>query len=59
MAPLNSAHPPPSRRAGAFQLNPAIVAGNDGAILFAWNELDPSGKRIVFVRREPGGEDHR
>jgi hypothetical protein len=46
-------------RAGAFQLNPTVVAGNDGAILIAWNELDPSGKRVVFVRRELSWEGRR
>jgi len=50
---------PVAPRAGAFQLNPAIVAGSDGAVLIAWNELDPSGKRVVFVRRELVGKDHR
>jgi hypothetical protein len=45
-------------RHGAFQLNPAIVIGRDGAILIAWNEIDISGKRLVFVRREPEAEPH-
>ncbi len=39
--------------AGAFQLNPSVVVAPDGAILAAWNQIDTTGKRIVFVRREP------
>jgi hypothetical protein len=44
---------PVSPRPGAFQLNPAIAIGPDGAILVAWSEIDTIGKRIVFVRRDP------
>ncbi len=40
-------------RAGAFQLNPAIVVAADGTALIAWNELDTQGKRIVFTRIKP------
>ena len=32
-------------RAGAFQLNPALVVAADGTVLIAWNELDTQGKR--------------
>lgn len=42
---------------GAFQLNPAITAGPDGAVLIAWSEIDTDGKRVVFVRREPAKRD--
>ena len=42
-----------SPRPGAFQLNPAIAIGRDGAVLIAWNEIDTTGKRVVVVRREP------
>jgi hypothetical protein len=44
---------PVAPRTGAFQLNPTVAIGDDGAVLIAWNELDSSGKRVVFFRREP------
>ena len=47
-----------SPRAGAFQLNPAIALGHDGALLIAWNEIDTTGKRVVVVRHEPGVGTH-
>ncbi len=40
-------------RAGAYQLNPALVVAADGTVLIAWNELDTQGKRIVFTRIKP------
>jgi hypothetical protein len=40
-------------RAGAFQLNPALVVAADGTVLIAWNELDTHGKRIVLTRIKP------
>jgi hypothetical protein len=45
---------PVALRPGAFQLNPAVAVGPDGAVLVAWSEIDAAGKRVVFVRREPG-----
>jgi hypothetical protein len=42
-----------SPRPDAFQLNPAIAIGRDGALLIAWNEIDTTGKRVVVVRRQP------
>jgi hypothetical protein len=45
-----------SPRSGAFQLNPAIAIGRDGALLIAWNEIDTTGKRVVVARREPEQE---
>ncbi len=44
---------PVSPRDGVFQLNPALAVAADGAVLVAWSEIDTTGKRIVFVRREP------
>lgn len=44
---------PVSPRPGAFQLNPAVAVGPDGATLVAWSEIDTEGKRIVVARREP------
>jgi hypothetical protein len=44
---------PVAPRPGAFQLNPSVAVGADGAVLVAWSEVDTSGKRVVFVRREP------
>ena len=49
---------PVAARPGAFQLNPAIALGPDGAVLVAWSEIDPEGKRVVFVRREPVKDLH-
>jgi hypothetical protein len=49
---------PVAPRSGAFQLNPSLAVGLDGAVLVTWNEIDTSGKRVVFVRREPVKE-HR
>ena len=40
----------------AFQLNPAVAAAPDGALIVAWSEIDAQGKRIVIVRHEPGAE---
>jgi hypothetical protein len=45
-------------RAGAFQLNPALVVAADGTVLIAWNELDTLGKRIVFTRIKPLAGSH-
>jgi hypothetical protein len=45
---------PVAPRPGAFQLNPAVAVGPDGAVLVTWSEVDTAGKRVVFVRREPG-----
>lgn len=42
-----------SPRPGAFQLQPAIAVGPDGAVLVAWNELDTEGKRVVVARLSP------
>jgi hypothetical protein len=47
-----------SPRPGAFQLNPAIAIGSDGALLVAWNEIDTTGKRVVVVRHQPEPESH-
>jgi hypothetical protein len=47
-----------SPRPGAFQLNPAIAIGRDGALLIAWNEIDTTGKRVVVVRRPPESGAH-
>ena len=44
---------PVAPRTGAFQLNPAVTIDEDGTALIAWNELDSTGKRVVFVRGVP------
>ncbi len=36
--------------AGAFQVNPAIAIGPDGAAHVGWNELTEDGKSVVHVR---------
>jgi hypothetical protein len=46
---------PVAVRPGAFQLNPVVAVGPDGAALVAWNEIDTAGKRVVIVRREKEG----
>jgi hypothetical protein len=44
---------PIAPRPGAFQIQPSIAVGPDGAVYAAWNELDTDGKGVVFVRLKP------
>jgi hypothetical protein len=50
---------PVAPRPGAFQLNPSLAVGADGAVLVVWNEIDADGKRVVFVRRESSRDGSR
>ncbi len=37
-------------RPGAYQTQPSLAAGPDGALFAAWNEIDQDGKRVVVAR---------
>jgi hypothetical protein len=37
-------------RPGAYQVQPSLSAGPDGAVIAAWNEIDQDGKRVVVAR---------